>query len=263
MVIIHPEYAILLIEVNELKNEIANLIVERDWLIYYACKELKIDYTLKIGSLEYKLFLIQKRYTKNLRKLEILEELKKQKTEINIQKIEKQIDSEFKKLDKSEKNMSIDIDYAIEMSSKDYLDDDLIEEMCDDYFKLQKMYNPIFNFSEDEEGQKMFKKIKKNFEKGNYKKIKKLAESYDENDVFQDEIDNLNIIKEKYLEIEEIYEKNIRKIRNSFPYNQKAILEDENLCRRKKDKLNREIIEIEIENKKIEKKINNFLKNIL
>lgn len=262
MVIIHPEYALLLIEVNELKNEIANLIVERDWLIYYACKELKIDYTLKIGSLEYKLFLIKKKYTKNLRKLELLKELKKQKMDINIQKIERQLDNEFKKLKKPEKDMSLDIDYAIEMSSKDYFDDDLLEEMSDDYFKLQKMYNPIFNFSEDEERQKIYKKIKKYFEKGNYKKIKKLAESYDENDVFQDEIENLKIIKEKYIEIEEIYEKEIRKIRNSFPYNQKAILEDDNLCRRKKDKINREILEIEIENKKIEKKITEILKKI-
>ena len=60
MVIIHPEYALLLVEINDLKNEIANLIVERDWLICYACKEVRIDYTLKIGSLEYKLYLIEK-----------------------------------------------------------------------------------------------------------------------------------------------------------------------------------------------------------
>ena len=64
MVIIHPEYALLLIEINELKNEIANLIVERDWLIYYACKEVRIDYTLKIGSLEYKRKKIYKKLEK-------------------------------------------------------------------------------------------------------------------------------------------------------------------------------------------------------
>ena len=260
MVLIHPEYALLIIEINDLKNDIANLIVEKDWLIYYVCKELRIDYTLKIGSLEYKLFLIEKRYTKNLRKLELLREAQKNKIDINIEKIEQKVNNEFKKMDEPEKEMLGDLDYAILMSSKEYFDDDLLEEMSDDYFKLQKMYNPIFDFSQDEERKKTYKKIKKYYEKGNYKKLKKLAEDYDENDIFQDEIENLKIIKEKYLEIEEIYEKEIRKIRNSFPYNQKSILEDENLCRRKKDKLNRQIIETDIENRKIEKKIKNFLK---
>lgn len=260
MVLIHPEYALLLIEINELKNEIANLIVERDWLIYYACKEVRIDYTLKIGSLEYKLYIKGKKYTKNLRKLEIIKDLQSKNIEVDMESIEKQVDNEFKKMDKSEKEMLGDLDYAIEMSSIDYLDDEILEEMSDDYYKLQKMYNPIFDFSQDEEKKKMYKKIKRYYEKGNYKKLKKLAENYDENDVLQDEIENLKIIKEKYLEIEEIYEKEIRKIRNSFPFNQRTILEDDSLCRRKKDKLNREIIEIDLENKKIEKKIKNLLK---
>ena len=125
MVIIHPEYALLLIEVNELKNEIANLIVERDWLIYYACKELKIDYTLKIGALEYKLFLAEKRYTKNLKKLALMKEMKSQNLEIDMNSIEEKVNSEFKKMDKSEKIMSSDLDYAIEMSSKEYFDEDI------------------------------------------------------------------------------------------------------------------------------------------
>lgn len=262
MVIVHPEYALLIIEINDLKNEIANLIVERDWLLYYVCKDIRIDYTLKIGSLEYKMFLIEKRYAKNLRKLELIQEAKKKNKKIDIDKIDKKVDQEFKKMDKPEKEMLGDLDYAIIMSSKEYFDDDILEEMSDDYFKLQKMYNPIFNFSQDEEKMKIYTKIKRYYQKGNYKKLKKLAEDYDDNDVFQDEIENLKMIKEKYLEIEEIYQKEIRKIRNTFPYNQRTILADDNLCRRKKDKLNREISELEIENRKIENKIKNILKKL-
>ena len=54
----------------------------------------------------------------------------------------------------------------------------------------------------------------------------------------------------------------MRKINNTFPFNQKVILEDENLYRRKKDSINKEIAEINVENKKIQKKIKNKLKNI-
>ena len=60
MVLVHPEYAMLIMEVNDLRDQIADLIVERDMLLYYACKEIETDYMLKIGAIEYKLVQIRK-----------------------------------------------------------------------------------------------------------------------------------------------------------------------------------------------------------
>ena len=72
----------------------------------------------------------------------------------------------------------------------------------------------------------------------------------------------LKKLRKKYIEVLKITKREIRKLKNSFPYNQKVILDDENLYRRKKDSLNREIMEINLETKKIEKKINNQLKKL-
>ncbi len=262
MVLIHPEYAYLILDLNDLKEEIADLIVERDLLLNYVCEELHVDYMLKIGALEYKLLMAGNEYKKNLRKLEIIEEKVSKKQKINVASIDKKVKAEFKEKTAFEQKFSKRIDLAIEATSLEMTDYDKIEEMNMDYFKLQKLYNPIFDLEYSEEKEKFYKKIEKYYEKYNYKKLHKLAEVYNDEDIFQDEISNLKILKDRYSAILKECQKQIRKIKNVFPYNQKTILEDENLCRRKKDALNKEIAKIQVENRKIEKKINNKLKKL-
>ena len=255
MVIVHPEYAMLILEINDLKEQIANLIVEKDMLNEYICRDIEIDYMLKIGALEYKLMVAGNAYRKNLRKLEIIEEKLGNKLPIHMTSINRKVNAEFKKKDEIVANLSHNIDLAIEVSSLESFDLDVMDEMNVDYFKLQKLYNPIFDLNLSEEKEKLYAKIEKYYKKGNYKKIHKLAEDYDEDYVFQDEISNLKLLKGKYTSLLKNIRKEVVKIKNTFPYNQKVILDDENLYRRKKDTLNREIAEVSVENKKLEKKI--------
>ncbi len=262
MVIVHPEYAMLILEVNDLREQIANLMVERDQLVCYICKDMEIDYMLKIGALEYKFMVAGNGYRKNVRRLELIDEKIKKKLPVNMASINRKINTEFKSKAKLEESMSRQIDLAIEITSLEPFDCEAMEEMNWDYFKLQKLYNPIFDLETSEEKEKLYSKIEKYYEKGNSKKLHKLAEDYDDDEIFQDEIANLKLLREKYKRILKKIQKQVTKVKNSFPYNQKLILEDENLCRRKKDSLNREIIEIHTENKKLEKKIQNKLKKL-
>ncbi len=262
MLVVHPEYAYLILDLNDLKEEITDLIVERDLLLNFVCIEIQMDYMLKIGALEYKLLVCGNQYKKNLRRLELIEEKLSKKQKVNMTTINRKIDTEFKEKTMFEEKLSKRIDLAIEAAGLELNDYDKIEEMNVDYFKLQKLYNPIFDLEFSEEKEKFYQKIEKYYEKCNYKKLHRLAEDCNDEEIFQDEISNLKILRERYNVILEKCQKQIRKIKNSFPYNQKVILEDENLYRRKKDSLNREIIQMDIENKKIEKKINNKLKKL-
>lgn len=262
MVIVHPEYAILILEVNDLKEQIANLIVERDMLLEYICRDIEMDYVLKIGALEYKFVTIGNCYRKNLRRWELISEKLKQKLPVNMSSINRKINTEFKEKSEMEEKLSRQIDRAIEISSTKSFDYEIMEEMNMDYFKLQKLYNPIFDLETSEEKEKIYNKIEKYYQKGNHKKLHKLAEDYDEDEIFQDEISNLKVLKRKYERLLKVLKKQVRKIKNTFPYNQKVILEDENLCRRKKDTLNKDITEVTIANKKLEKKIQNKLKKL-
>lgn len=262
MVVVHPEYALLILEINDLKEEIADLMVERDMLKCYVRKDIQIDYMLKIGFLEYKLLVAENNYEKSVRKLEMIKEKLSKKMTVNMEVIERKIKREFKRQDKMEVDMSEDINFAIEMSSVELFDYDEVEEMNVDYFKLQKLYNPDFDLEVSEEKAKMYEKIQRYYKKGNSQRLHKLAEKYDADEIFQDEISNLKKLKEKYEEILKVTRREIRKLKNSFPYNQKVILDDECLYRRKKDSLNKEIMDINIETKKIMKKIENQLKKL-
>ena len=194
--------------------------------------------------------------------MELIQEQIEKKLPVNLGSITRKVNAEFKHKEEIVSNMSKNIDLAIEVSSMESFDLDIMDEMNVDYFKLQKLYNPIFDLKISEEKEKIYSKIEKYYKKGNYKKIHKLAQDYDADYVFQDEILNLKLLKEKYTFILKTVRKDLSKIKNTFPYNQKVILEDENLCRRKKDSLNREIMEINVENQKLEKKIENKLKKI-
>lgn len=262
MVIVHPEYAMLILEINNLKEQIANLVVERDMLSEYVCRNLQIDYMLKIGALEYKLMVAKNNHKKSLRKLEMVEEKLTKNLKVNLNSIEKKVNSEFKEKTKKEEEFSDDIDFAIEMTSMDLFNGDFIDEISAEYFKVQKLYNPIFDLQESPEKNKKYKKIEQYYRRHDYEKLHKLAKDYDEDDIFQDEISTLKTLKEKYVPIVESLQKQVRKIKNSFPYNQKIILEEENLCRRRKDSINREITEVNLETKKIDKKIENKLKKL-
>ena len=262
MVIVHPEYAILILELNDLREEIADLIVERDMLQYFVCKDIKIDYILKIGALEYKLIIAKNDLARALRKLELIEEKIKKSSEIDIEKIDRKIAREFKEKTKAEKEMLEDIDFAIEVTGLEMFDYEFIEKMSMDYYKIQKKHNPLFELEFSEDDIKDFEKIENYYRKANYQKLHKLAQDCNEDEMFQDEISNMKKLKDRYYEILEEVQRQIRKIKNTFPYNQKVILDDENLCRRKKDNLNREINKVKAELKKAEKEIKNKLKKL-
>ena len=236
MYILDPKFAMLIYEINNLKIKVAEKIVERDSLIYHTCKNLKIDYMLKIGSLEYKLLKIQNEILIAKRKIEILKDKHKNKEniDIDVEEINKKIEIEFLEFNKIEKNMLEDIDIAIDLSMSDILDNEQIHKINEIYLKLQSRCNPIFNTEYDDNN---FKKIEKLYKLGNIKKLESMLKDEQGNPVI-DEIENLEKFKKRYEEI--IRENNaiITKIKNNFPYNQKNLLENESLCRRKKNDIN-------------------------
>jgi hypothetical protein len=85
-----------------------------------------------------------------------------------------------------------------------------------------------------------------------------------------DLIDNDDMIDQADIEVlkkEIIYYKKLLKecihmihiIKNSFPYDQKVLLLDDDMIRRKKESLNNENIELELELKKYEKKLEKMI----
>ena len=263
MVVISPEFAKLVAVTNESKEKLCKLIVERESLVFHICKNLKIDYMLKVASLEYNLMKIQNEVLKNKRLLELYEQ-NKDNLENDREKIEnkinKQIEIEFLEFKKIEKKQLEDIDIAIDLSMTNLLEKEEIEELNGAYLKLQRVLNPALKLKSKIQDDELFATVEKLYKKGNIKKIKRIAEEYIEEPVV-DEIDNLEKLKNRYDILIKENQKVITKIKTSFPYNQKIMLEDENLYRRKKDTLNEKIFSVTEENENIKKELKKYLEN--
>lgn len=260
MVVVSPEFAKLVAITNESKEKLCKLIVERESLVFHICKNLKVDYMLKVGSLEYNLMKIQNEVLKNKRLLELynqnIDELKNNKEETE-EKINKKIEIEFLEFKKIEKKQLEDIDIAIDLSMTNLLEKEEIDELNELYFKLQMILNPALKLKSKIQDDELFNSVEKMYKKGNIRKLRKIAEEYVEEPVV-DEMDNLEKLNSRYEILIRENQKVITKIKTSFPYNQKIMLEDENLYRRKKDSLNEKIFTITEENEKIKKDIKNF-----
>ena len=261
MVVVSPEFAKLGAVTNESKEKLCKLIVERESLVFHVCKNLKVDYMLKVASLEYNLMKIQNEVLKNKRLVELynqnIDELKINREEVE-DKINKKVALEFLEFNKIEKKQLEDIDIAIELSMTNLLEKDEIEEINGYYLKLQRVLNPALKLKSKIQDDELFDSVEKLYKKGNIKKLRRIAEEYVEEPVV-DELDNLEKLKSRYDILIKENQKVITKIKTSFPYNQKVMLEDENLYRRKKDSLNERIFTITEENEKIKKDLKNML----
>lgn len=258
MYIVDPQFTKLILEINEVRSRTAKIIVERDSLIYHICKNLKVDYMLKIGSLEYKLLKLQNEVLIAKRLLEILQEDLTNKKELNLEKAKEKVCIEFEEFKKIEKKMLEDIDISIDFSMSELIDEDNISKLNEIYLELQKRYNPILNLKIEDNDLELFKKIEKSYKVGNIKKLKSFLKESKENFII-DEIENLEKIKKRYEDIIKENNRIITKIKNTFPYNQKYLLENENLCRRKKNEINDLIYKHEIEFEKIKKEISSIV----
>ena len=75
-----------------------------------------------------------------------------------------------------------------------------------------------------------------------------------------DDIENLEKIRKRYNDIIKENARIITKIKNTFPYNQKNLLDNENLTRRKKNEINDLIYFNENELAKLKRKFEDIVK---
>lgn len=256
MYIVNPEYMVYLYKLNELRDNIAKKIVEKEYLINYECKSLKVDFLLNIGTLEYKRYSLKNRINKIRRKIDFLKDLEY----YEIVEIDAMIEDEFEHQNMIEKEMFDDINIAIDYSLKDEISSKKIQELNDNFCIVVRAYDPIIHKKISDKKIAMFETAKKAYAEGNNRLLKNYVELIEQDEIIdQDDIEIMKkeIGQNKQLLNECIHMINI--IKNSFPYNQKQLLQNDDMIRRKKDVINEEIIQLESELKSMEKKLEKMI----
>ncbi len=250
MIFLNPDYVIALYQVNTIKDRLTDKFVEREYLKVFATEDIKTEYMLRIGSLEYKKMLLENNIKKAKRKLELRAD------KIEEKQIEEIIKQEFEEATEKERSLFKDIDEAINNSQKEQMSDKYIDELNFSFSILVRSWNPIINTDLSDQTRKLYDKAKKIYKEGNERLLDRYVDLIDDSEIVQQgEIDELMEEYERYQKLYKNIEEEITQIKNTFPFTELSMLEDDNLVRRKKDELNEEIAKLQDEYKKLQKKI--------
>lgn len=111
-------------KIRKLKKTLENLVFKRDNLKYIICENIKTEYMLIFGSLEYKIYKAYCNYLRLKRKKDMIQAKKNRQEKINMEVIDKKLDLEFTEYKKKLNEKIEEINTALRRSKSEILSDD-------------------------------------------------------------------------------------------------------------------------------------------
>jgi len=261
----NPEYDSLLSSVQELEAELADLVYERDKLLYHVCPKLQAEYMLKIGKLEYAIFEYQCKILRTKRKIEIIRSFTNREQSYDMSEIEKQLDREYREYTDKLLEKQKEIDSA-RLKSGSYgkpLTDEEAAELKKLYTLIVKKLHPDINHDSTPEQQGHFidaVNAYKNADLGELRIIYLLLEKASPKET-ENSMEKLNKKKELLLNEKKYLSEEIQKIKQGFPYIIKDLLYDETKLQQKIDELSILLTECQEQYNSAESNLEVILKN--
>jgi hypothetical protein len=261
----NPEYDNIFSSVQKLETELADLVYERDKLLYHVCPKLQAEYMLKIGKLEYAIFEYQCKILRIKRKIEIIRSFKNREQYYDMGEIEKQLDREYREYTDKLLEKQKEIDSA-RLKSGNYgkrLTDEEAAELKKLYTLIVKKLHPDINHDSTPEQQGHFidaVEAYKNADLSELKIIYLLLEKTSSKKA-ENSMEKLAKRKELLLNERKCLSEEIQKIKEKFPYIIKDILYDETKLQQKIDELSILLTECQEQYKTTESHLEVILKN--
>ena len=260
-----PEYENLIIEVNKLKDKVAEKIAERDKLAFHIIPDIESKYMNKIGVLENDAFIANLKLLRANRKLELYKEKIKLKRPIDEKEIEEQLDVEFDEIEDEYNELQEEAFLDLEDEFTDKVTEELLKLLNVIYKNLIKRLSPLINFDNTRIDNQLYELLEKSYRELDLSmmtKLQTICEYIKPDSLAIGDVKTLEKAKNRYLNLISENEEIILHIKCSDTFDKKRILEDENLTRRTKEEINNEISKIEEETKKVEKEIKKLQKNL-
>ena len=263
----NQEYDNLITVVQQFETELADLVYERDKLLYHVCPKLQADYMLKIGKLEYAIFEYQCKILRTKRKIEIIRSYKNREQSYNMSEIEKQLDKEYREYTNKllEKQKEIE---SVRLKSSSYgkfLTDEESAELKKLYTLIVKKLHPDINHDSTPEQHGQFIDAVNAYKNGDLSGLRiiylLLEKTSSNNKETENSMEKLTKRKELLLNEKEYLSEELQKIKGGFPYIIKDILQDETKLQQKIDELSNQLTECQEQYKSIENHLEVILKN--
>jgi len=260
----NPEYDNLLSLIQQLEKELAELVYDRDKLIYHLCPKLQTEYMLSIGKLEYAVFEYQCKILKSKRKIDIIQAFLNREQSYNIAEIEKQLDKEYQEYTKKliEKQKEIESARLKNSSYGKTLTDEEASELKKMYTLIVKKLHPDINPNITEEQHAQFVDAVNAYKNANLSKLKIIYLLLEKTTVTEtvNSMDKLITRKELLLNEKEYLLNEIQNIKETFPYTVKDLLQNEAEMKNKIDELSNQLTEYQEKYNIIENRLKDMIK---
>jgi hypothetical protein len=261
----NPEYDSLFSSVQELETELADLVYERDKLLYHECPKLQTEYMMKIGKLEYAVFECICKTLRIKRKIEIIRSFINREQSYDMSEIERQLDREYQEYKNKLLEKKKEIDSA-RLKSGSYgrlLTDEEAAELKKIYTLIIKKLHPDINQDSTPEQHDQFIDAVNAYKNADlselriiYLLMEKTASMKLENSM-----EKLAKRKELFQNEKKYLLDGIQKIKEGFPYIIKDLLYDETKLQQKIDELSNQLTECQEQYKTAESHLEDIVEN--
>jgi hypothetical protein len=260
----NPEYENLLLLIQQLEKELAELVYDRDKLIYHLCPKLQTEYMLSIGKLEYAVFEYQCKVLRTKRKIDIIQTFLNMEKSYNINEIEKQLDKEYQEYTEKLLDKQKEIESA-RLKNSSYgkpLSTEEASELKKLYTLIVKKLHPDINPDTTEEQHAQFVDAVNAYKNANLSELRIIYLLLEKTSVTEtvNSMDKLKTRKELLINEKEYLLNEIKNIKDIFPYTVKDLLENEAELKNKIDELSNQLTEYQEQYDIIENRFKDMIK---
>lgn len=239
-VIVFPDFEKLKNEVENMRTKLSMLLLERDELQFVICKNIEMEYMMKLGSIEYKAYEAQCVTLRLKRKIELIQTKKNRQEKVIFSEIEEVLDSEFAEYQKQLDEQINKMNEALKRSKAEILTDEESKELKKLYRKIVRALHPDIHPDVSKAQFHLFDNAVQAYKNGDLNTLRIIEEMIGNDSLpqqYDEALTQLTEEKNRLQNLLKVIKDSIEKIKSEYPYTMKEIIEDKGKTEIKKQEL--------------------------
>ncbi len=229
------EYQNLKTDVQKLRIENSQLLTERDELMVRILPDLRMQYVLEFGDLEYQVYQVQCSASKLEKKLALIEKKAQEKEKISIVEIDKLLEEEFAEY-QNELHQEID---EMRRAMKEYRNEQPtqkeLKELNKLYRQIMQEVHPDLQQESKKQKSETFEKTVAAYENADMNTLRQIEETLKKTEPPEEGQEEMIVFLVKERERLQMLAQELREsmedLKSQFPYTEKELLENREKCK--------------------------------